>query len=1148
MPFPKPVEVVKTDNFSIWRQKTNQLSAEVGNVDDLLTPIKTDLVSAVNSVVRESGSDIELFSSTGKIILSSNNVEKWEVETAGHFIPTVDNAYDIGSPTFRVRNLYVDNLVGSLTTLANDTFIFARNFANSADEGLLKLDVNDDTIVNSPNDLFFYSNDTARWFVEAASGNLIAQTADIGITTNTSDGADNRTIYLAGGGTNAASRGAFLQLYGNEASSGSVSLYSGNAAASVIRLRNNSATGTIRFENASGNGWLFDANTASLYPTTGGYSMGISANRVALFSSSIDNSGTSTLAADVILTATDNTIRTNTADASDNKSVAIAGGGAASDGRGATIALFGAEYPSLGGQIRYSADVSHIFRCGGTVKLTLNTSGNLEFANSSFVFGADTTDGSDNRRLNLASGGDVGSTRGGWIQLSGNEQASTPGRVYIESGAVSGGHVNLNVGSASNNFVVLLGGSSVYTVSNTQHLFTLQAVTSSSLAGNIRLDGKYGSITANSNVFQKLVQFEGYDCPITATFTDTGYRVGLGIEHYFATAAFAGTLAEQKGIWCRNGANSALPTGTISNSYGLDLEHMEAANVIHTNQPYGVYQRSSSGTMGIANLRNYFEGRVGIGIANPTSDTALDVAGLTQIQGNIRFTQTSSEIYTNSVDGSDTKSIKIIGGGAAASTRGAILQVYGNEASGGVAGNAYVDSGNTGNIFLRSFHSTEPTINCSGDIILNNPLSITSQIKLDTTDGTDDNALYLIGAGYTSGNIRARAASVQIYGNEATGAEGQLILSSGEAPGASVRIQSYNTLFAEAITFEVDGTNRWSITKDGYLLPGSSNAYQIGAIGAQVSEVHSKEVIINRASGDSETLAGLLFHVDDVFKGGLKIIDSDSSLQVYADQDLYFATNFANRWSIAAAGHLRVETNNTYDIGSTGTRVRNVYADTHVANQFTSENSANESCASLKNTNASFTDTVVNLITDKNNASDFSFITCFSNDAVLPDLEFRVRGDGVVSGDGAYSSPAADYAEYFESSNGLALSIGCTVVLDGVTGKIREYDSNQDDTTDIFGVIRPKMHTCSVVGNFPLYWQDKYLRDDFGAYIRDQSGNLQINPEYDPELEYVSREDRAEWNIVGLMGQIPVLSSAAKNPSWKKLKDISQTVELYLVK
>ena len=58
-----------------------------------------------------------------------------------------------------------------------------------------------------------------------------------------------------------------------------------------------------------------------------------------------------------------------------------------------------------------------------------------------------------------------------------------------------------------------------------------------------------------------------------------------------------------------------------------------------------------------------------------------------------------------------------------------------------------------------------------------------------------------------------------------------------------------------------------------------------------------------------------------------------------------------------------------------------------------------------------------------------------------------------------------------------------------------------------------------------------------------------FNPEYDDSQSesYSTREDRDEWHIVGLLGQIPI-TKGQPTGNWIKMKDVSDTVEMYFVK
>jgi hypothetical protein len=63
-----------------------------------------------------------------------------------------------------------------------------------------------------------------------------------------------------------------------------------------------------------------------------------------------------------------------------------------------------------------------------------------------------------------------------------------------------------------------------------------------------------------------------------------------------------------------------------------------------------------------------------------------------------------------------------------------------------------------------------------------------------------------------------------------------------------------------------------------------------------------------------------------------------------------------------------------------------------------------------------------------------------------------------------------------------------------------------------------------------------------------QSRRKVLNPDYDPTRHYEPRENRPEWQIVGLLGQIRIAKGQPTAPSWVKIKDISENVELWLVK
>ena len=145
---------------------------------------------------------------------------------------------------------------------------------------------------------------------------------------------------------------------------------------------------------------------------------------------------------------------------------------------------------------------------------------------------------------------------------------------------------------------------------------------------------------------------------------------------------------------------------------------------------------------------------------------------------------------------------------------------------------------------------------------------------------------------------------------------------------------------------------------------------------------------------------------------------------------------------------------------------------------------------------------------------------------------FRVATDGSVYGCGEYSSSGADYAEMFEWLDGNERNEdrrGLFVTLDGDKIKL----ANADDY--ILGVISVNP---SVVGDAQSeQWQGKYLKDVFGCNVTketavvDENGketdkvsiSYELNPDYNSECEYISREYRKEWATVGLIGKLVVV-------------------------
>jgi hypothetical protein len=256
-------------------------------------------------------------------------------------------------------------------------------------------------------------------------------------------------------------------------------------------------------------------------------------------------------------------------------------------------------------------------------------------------------------------------------------------------------------------------------------------------------------------------------------------------------------------------------------------------------------------------------------------------------------------------------------------------------------------------------------------------------------------------------------------------------------------------------------------------------------------------------------------------------------------------------------------------------------------------------------------------IRSANNA--YSLITSQSgngNDDYGSDLEFRVAGNGNVTCDGSFSGSGADYAEFFETTDGNAIAVGTTVVL--VNNKVRAA-TNSDAQAAVIGVVRPKKDAFNkdnkasmVIGNgAETAWTNKWETDVLGQYVmeeitvtewvdivyeKDEDGNdtsdvadrikrsyvtdkipdsvtvpdsatvqeyevnqdgsnsslkmtrRKENSSYDSSRTYVPRVQRDEWQIIGLLGQVPVKTGQRMGDRWIKMKTLDSTYDEYYIR
>ena len=226
----------------------------------------------------------------------------------------------------------------------------------------------------------------------------------------------------------------------------------------------------------------------------------------------------------------------------------------------------------------------------------------------------------------------------------------------------------------------------------------------------------------------------------------------------------------------------------------------------------------------------------------------------------------------------------------------------------------------------------------------------------------------------------------------------------------------------------------------------------------------------------------------------------------------------------------------------------------------------------------------------------YDFITMYELYGVTgEDVQARISGSGRFSTDASSSTyNGADYAEFFEWEDGNINNEdrrGMVVVLNNNL-KIEAYNQETHEESKIIGVVSSNP---SIIGNSPLKWKEKYLKDEWGNEIiedcpiiyweefdEETQKNVEnwyyqdmipsdiivpenaivkefeedgvtkitrakINPEYDPEQEYLPREQRKEWAVIGLIGVVKVRKDQALKSNWIRTKEVSDNlVEVFI--
>ncbi len=320
---------------------------------------------------------------------------------------------------------------------------------------------------------------------------------------------------------------------------------------------------------------------------------------------------------------------------------------------------------------------------------------------------------------------------------------------------------------------------------------------------------------------------------------------------------------------------------------------------------------------------------------------------------------------------------------------------------------------------------------------------------------------------------------------------------------------------------------------------------------------------------------------------------------VRGTNDTFGGDNYSDHRIVADSGHL------IFQEASSGTtnEIMRLLNNGHVSIGSTADegilyvaSSENTNIEEHRSSNSSYTSQMLRQRCNRGGSSSYYFLLASSGNTA--DNEAFIRGDGRIAGDAGFQT-GADYAEFFEWDDGNSSDEdrrGYSVVL--MSGnKIRKATSS-DAAADIIGVISGHP---SVVGDAAWSsWGGKFNRDDFGGYIwetytvtewteavedgddiehsyqtdqipsdvtvpadatvitQDDDGNTlkrkQVNSSYDDTQTYTPREDRQEWDAVGMVGKLRLRVGQPTGNRWIKMRDIATdddgnvTVEEWLVR
>ncbi|MFC6604121.1 peptidase G2 autoproteolytic cleavage domain-containing protein, partial [Ectobacillus funiculus] len=179
-------------------------------------------------------------------------------------------------------------------------------------------------------------------------------------------------------------------------------------------------------------------------------------------------------------------------------------------------------------------------------------------------------------------------------------------------------------------------------------------------------------------------------------------------------------------------------------------------------------------------------------------------------------------------------------------------------------------------------------------------------------------------------------------------------------------------------------------------------------------------------------------------------------------------------------------------------------------------------------------------------ANDLSYSWYLANgtSSTNKGIAAKILRTGAAFADIGWFGGGADYAEMFETVDGNPIDVGYFVTFDVGSEKIRKANKENDY---ILGIT--SANPVVLGDSAELRWEKKFLTDEWGRVryhdvvipaVKDAEGNIvvpeqtesqpMINPEWDPDKEYIPRSKRPEWVAVGLLGKLLVRDDGSCKP------------------